>query len=73
VAKEREPERDVVRELQEDARWSMWTNTFTRMRARPPGPMPGDPGVRTFMLAAVLVIGAALAAVGIVVFLFSLR
>ncbi len=72
VTKEQDPERDIVRELQEDANWSMWTNAHQRWRDRPRGPVPSDPGVRTFMLAAGLVVGVVLGAVALIVLLFKL-
>jgi hypothetical protein len=72
MAKERDREPDIVRELQEDAEWSMWTNSFVRRRGWGRGSLPSNPGVRTFMLAAVLVVAAALGTVGIIVLLFKL-
>jgi hypothetical protein len=72
MAKERDREPDIVRELQEDAEWSMWTNSFVRRRGWGRGSLPPNPGVRTFMLAAVLVVAAALGTVGIIVLLFNL-
>jgi hypothetical protein len=72
VAEKHEPERDIVRELQEDAEWSMWTNSVERWRGRARGSAPHDPGVRTFMLAAILVAGAVVGAIGLVVLLFKL-
>ena len=67
VTKKRDRERDIVRELQEDAKWSMWTNTYTRKRylGRPRFP-PDGPGLRTYMLAAILVVGAVVAAIAII-------
>jgi hypothetical protein len=72
MAKKRRGERDVVRELQEDAEWSSWTNSFERWRGRPRGSVPRDPGVRTFMLAAVLVVGVVVGVIGLVALLFAL-
>jgi len=73
MAKKRGRERDIVRELQEDANWSSWTNSIERWRGRPRGPVPRDPGVRTFMLAAVLIVGIVLGVIGLVVLLLALR
>jgi hypothetical protein len=72
VAKKRGRERDVVRELQEDANWSSWTNSIERWRGRPRGSVPRDPGVRTFMLTAVLIVGIVLGVVGLVALLLAL-
>jgi hypothetical protein len=66
VTRRRDRERDIVRELQEDAKWSSFTNTFARKRVWGRGSLPRDPGVRTYMLAAVLVVGAVVAAIGII-------
>jgi hypothetical protein len=73
VAKKRGREREVVRELQEDARWSSWTNSIERWRGRPRGSVPRDPGVRTFMLTAVLMVGIVLGVIGLVALLLALR
>ena len=62
-------DRDLVQELHEDARWSMWTNTFTRWRIGRRDRVPSDPGIRTFMLAALLVIGAIAGVVTLIVLL----
>jgi hypothetical protein len=72
MAKKPRRERDVVRELQEDAEWSSWTNSIERWRGRPRGSAPRDPGVRTFMLAAVLVVGVVVGVIGLVALLFAL-
>jgi hypothetical protein len=72
VAKKRGRERDVVRELQEDSNWSSWTNSIERWRGRPRGSVPRDPGVRTFMLTAVLIVGIVLGVVGLVALLLAL-
>jgi hypothetical protein len=72
MAKKRGRERDVVRELQEDAKWSSWTNSIERWRGRPRGSVPRDPGVRAFMLTAVLIVGVVLGVVGLVALLLSL-
>jgi hypothetical protein len=72
VAEKHEPEGDIVRELQEDAEWSMWTNPVERWRGPARGSASHDPGVRTFMLAAILVAGAVVGAIGLVVLLFKL-
>ena len=66
-------ERDIVQELQEDAKWSSWTNTFVRHRGWGGGSLPRDPGWRTFMLAAVLVLGTVATVIGIIALLLSLR
>jgi hypothetical protein len=48
VTKKRDRERDIVRELQEDAKWSMWTNTFGRQRGwGRPRSLPYGVGLRT--------------------------
>jgi hypothetical protein len=72
VTKRRDRERDVVRELQEDARWSSWTNSIERWRGRPRGPVPRDPSIWTFMLAATLIVGFVIAVVGLIALLLSL-
>jgi hypothetical protein len=72
VTKRRDRERDVVRELQEDAKWSSWTNSIERWRGRPRGPVPHDPSIWTFMLAATLIVGIAVAVVGLIALLLSL-
>jgi hypothetical protein len=71
MAKKRGRERDIVRELQEDAKWSSWTNSIERWRGRPPGSVPRDPGVRTFMLAAILIAGIVLGVIGLVALLLA--
>jgi hypothetical protein len=73
VGKKRERERDIVGELHEDARWSMWTNTFVRRRGWGRGSLPRDPGVRTFMLAAILIVGIALAVAGFIAVVVALN
>jgi hypothetical protein len=66
VTKKRDRERDIVRELQEDAKWSMWTNTFGRQRGwGRPRSLRYGPGLRTYMLAAVLILGTEVAAIGL--------
>jgi hypothetical protein len=72
VTKKRDRERDVVRELQEDAKWSSWTNSIERWRGRPRGPVPRDPSIWTFMLAATLVLAVGVAVVGLIALLLSL-
>jgi len=73
VTKKRDREQDIVRELQEDAKWSMWTNTFGRQRGwgRPPS-LPCGPGLRTYMLAAVLILGIVIAVIGLIAVLLNL-
>jgi hypothetical protein len=73
VTKKRERERDIVRELQEDAKWSMWTNTFGRQRGwGRPRSLPHGVGLRTYMLAAVLIVGTVVAAIGLIALLLNL-
>jgi hypothetical protein len=58
VTKKRDRDRDIVRELQEDAKWSMWTNTFGRQRGwGRPRSVPHSVGLRTYMLAAIIILG----------------
>jgi hypothetical protein len=71
MAKKRGRERDIVRELREDAKWSSWTNSIERWRGRPRGSVPHDPGIRTFMLTAVLVVGLVLGVIGLVALLLA--
>jgi hypothetical protein len=71
MAKKRGRERDIVQELQEDAKWSSWTNSIERWRGRPRGSVPHDPGIRTFMLTAVLVVGLVLGVIGLVALLLA--
>jgi hypothetical protein len=66
-------ERDIVRDLQEDAEWSSWTNTFERKRGWGRGSLPRDPGWRTFMLAAILVLGTVAAVIGFIALLLAVR
>lgn len=74
VTKKRDRERDIVRELQEDAKWSMWTNTFGRQRGwGRPRSLPYGPGVRTYMLAAVLILGTVVAVIGLIALLLNLN
>jgi hypothetical protein len=72
LTRKRDRERDVVQELQEDAKWSSFTNTFTRKRYLGRGSLPRDPGLRTYMFAAVLVVGAVVAAIGLIAFVSNL-
>jgi hypothetical protein len=73
MTKRRDRERDVVRELQEDAKWSSWTNTFARQRGwGRPRPLPHGVGLRTYMLAAVLILGSVVGVVGLIALLLSL-
>ena len=71
MTRRRDRERDIVQELQEDAKWSPFTNTFTRHRGWGRS-LPRDPGVRTYMLAAVLIGGVVVAAIGIIALLINL-
>jgi hypothetical protein len=73
VTKERDRERDIVQELQEDAKWSMWTNTFGRQRGwgRPRSLRHGV-GLRTYMLAAVIILGTVVAATGLIALILNL-
>jgi hypothetical protein len=73
VPRRRDRDRDVVQELREDAQWGGWTNTFGRHRGwgRPRSLRHGV-GLRTYMLAAVIIVGAAVAAVGLVALLLNL-
>jgi hypothetical protein len=73
VTTKRDRERDIVRELQEDAKWSMWTNTFGRQRGwGRPRSLPYGPGLRTYMLAAVLILGTVVAVIGLIALLLNL-
>lgn len=73
VTKKRELERDIVRELQEDAKWSMWTNTFGRQRGwGRPRSLPYGVGLRTYMLAAVIILGTVAAVIGLIALLLNL-
>jgi hypothetical protein len=73
VTKKRDRDRDIVQELREDARWSGWTNTFGRQRGwGRPRSLPHGVGVRTYMLAAVIIVGTVLAAVGLIALLLNL-
>jgi hypothetical protein len=73
VTKKRDHEPNVVRELQEDANWSMWTNTFGRQRGwGRPRSHPHGPGLGTFMLAGILLIGTVVAVVGLIALLLTL-
>jgi hypothetical protein len=73
VTKKPDRDRDIVRELQEDAKWSMWTNTFGRQRGwGRPRSLPYGPGLRTYMLAAVLILGTVVAVIGLIALLLNL-
>jgi hypothetical protein len=73
VTRKRDRGPDIVQELQEDAQWSMWTNTFGRQRGwgRPRSLQHGV-GLRTFMLAAVIIVGAVVAVIALVALLVNL-
>ena len=73
MTKERD-RRDVVRELQEDAEWSGWTNTFERHRGwGRPRPVPYGVGLRTYMLAALIIFGTVGAVIGLTALLLNLN
>jgi hypothetical protein len=73
VTKKRDRERDIVRELQEDAKWSMWTNTLGRQRGwGRPRSLPHGVGLRTYMLAAVIIFGTVVAVIGLTALLLNL-
>jgi hypothetical protein len=67
-------DRDIVRELHEGRRWSSWTNSIERWRGRQnlKGSLWRDPGVGTFMLAALIVVGVVVGVIALVVFVFTL-
>jgi hypothetical protein len=72
VTKKRDREQDIVRELQEDAKWSMWTNTFGRQRGwGRPRSLPYGVGLRTYMLAAVIILGTVVAVIGLIALLLN--
>jgi hypothetical protein len=65
-------DRDIVRELQEDAKWSMWTNTFGRQRGwGRPRSLPHGVGLRTYMLAAIISLGTVVAVIGLIALLLN--
>jgi hypothetical protein len=69
----RDRDRDIVREFQEDAKWSMWTNTFGRQRGwGRPRSLAHGVGIRTYMLAAIIILGAVFAVIGIIALLLDL-
>jgi hypothetical protein len=73
MTKKRDRDRDIVQELQEDAQWSGWTNTFGRQRGwGRPRSYPYGVGLRTYMLAAVIILGTVVAAVGLISLLLNL-
>ncbi|HYZ12173.1 MAG TPA: hypothetical protein VFA08_01000 [Actinomycetota bacterium] len=67
-------DRDIVRELHGDQRWSTWTNSIERWRRRQnlKGSLRRDPGIGTFMLAALIVVGVVVGVIAFVVFVFTL-
>jgi hypothetical protein len=68
----RDRDRDIVRELQEDAKWSMWTNTFGRQRGwGRPRSLAHGVGIRTYMLAAIIFLAAVIAVIGIIALLLN--
>ena len=73
MTKKRDRDRDIVRELQEDAKWSMWTNTFGRQRGwGRPHSLPHGVGLRTYMLAAIIILGTVVATIGLIALLINL-
>ena len=72
MTRRRDRERDIVQELQEDTKWSAWTNTFERHRGWGRGSLPRDPGWRTFMLSAVVIVGIVVAVIGLIVLVLTL-
>jgi hypothetical protein len=73
VTKRRDREPDIVRDLQEDANWSMWTNTFGRQRVwGRPRSLAHGVGLRTYMLAAVIIVGTVVAVIGLIALLLNL-
>jgi hypothetical protein len=73
VTKKPDRDRDIVRELQEDAKWSMWTNTFGRRRGWGcPRSVPHGVGLRTYMLAAIIILGTVVGVIGLIALLRNL-
>jgi hypothetical protein len=73
VTKKRGRDRDIVQELQEDTQWSSWTNTFGRQRGwGRPRSLPHGVGVRTYMLAAIIILGTVGAVAGLIALLLNL-
>jgi hypothetical protein len=73
VTKKPDRDRDFVRELQEDAKWSPWTNTFGRQRGwGRPRSLPHGVGLRTYMLAAIIILGIVVGVIGLIALLLSL-
>ena len=73
MTKKRDRDRDIVREFQEDAKWSMWTNTFGRQRGwGRPRSVPHGVGLRTYMLAASIILGTMFAGIGLIALLLNL-
>ena len=73
VTKKRDRDRDLVQEFQEDAKWSMWTNTFGRQRGwGRPRSLPHGVGLRTYMLAAIIILGTVVAAIGLIALVLNL-
>ena len=73
MTKKPDRDRDIVQELQEDAQWSMWTNTFGRRRGwGRPRSLPHGVGLGTYMLAAVIILGTVGAVIGLIVLLLNL-
>jgi hypothetical protein len=73
VTKKRDRDEDIVRELQEVAKWSMWTNTFGRQRGwGRRRSIPHGVGLPTYMLAAIIILGIVVAAIGLIALLLNL-
>ena len=73
MTRKRDRDRDIVGELQEDARWSGWTNTFGRQRGwGRPRSLKHGVGVGTYMLSAVIILGAVVAVIGVIALLLNL-
>jgi hypothetical protein len=73
ATKKPDRDRDIVRELQEDAKWSMWTNTFGRQRGwGRPRSLPHGVGLRTYMLAAIIILGTVIGVIGLIALLLNL-
>ena len=73
VTKKPDRDRDIVRELQEDAKWSMWTNTIGRQRGwGRPRSVPHGVALRTYMLAATIMLGTVVGVIGLIALLLNL-
>ncbi len=56
--------------LQEDARWSVWTNSIVR-KVGPTRWAPKRPGIVTYMLAGALLLGAVVGLISLVIFVLG--